>query len=142
MSHGGVAGFRSARARELRQRAELTQAELAAAIGVSRTAVIAWEGRIAAPTPRNLVELARVLRVRPAELVDVVDSQACLADLRAWAGLRQVDVAERLGVGETTYVEVERGLRDVPEAWVTPLAAMFTVDVATLRAASARRGRR
>jgi putative transcriptional regulator len=54
----------------LRERRGLTQAELAARVGVHRVTVAALEGGRKAPSLELLEQLARVLRVRPGRLLD------------------------------------------------------------------------
>ncbi|MBR5243217.1 MAG: helix-turn-helix transcriptional regulator [Thermoguttaceae bacterium] len=53
----------AARLRELREKAKLTQAELAAKIGVRVTAVSNWETAANAPTVDKLPAIAEALKV-------------------------------------------------------------------------------
>lgn len=48
----------------------MTQAQLAAAIGVDKTAVSHWENRLARPDMSNLAAVAEVLGVSIEELID------------------------------------------------------------------------
>jgi len=54
--------------RELRERAGLSQMQLAVKVGVSLGAVRLWEAGKAEPKGRNLLKLAEVLGVHPAEI--------------------------------------------------------------------------
>lgn len=49
------------RIKELRNKAGLTQLQLAAEMGVGQNAVCAWESEVALPRARQLPELARAL---------------------------------------------------------------------------------
>lgn len=57
------------RLRDLRQEKELSQADLAEIMGVSRQAVSRWETGAAAPSVENLIELSRLYGVPLDELV-------------------------------------------------------------------------
>jgi len=54
----------------LRKRKGLTQEELAAEIGVSRSAIYAWEKGMYSPEGKNAVSLARVLEIDVRLLID------------------------------------------------------------------------
>ena len=55
--------------RILRKKAKLTQIDVAKALGVSIATFRRWEGGETAPTGTRIVELAKVLRVDPENLV-------------------------------------------------------------------------
>lgn len=57
-----------AKIRQYRERAGLTQKELAAAVGVDPSAVSYWENGQTAPTMNNLVKVASVLNCKPGDL--------------------------------------------------------------------------
>lgn len=57
-----------AKIRQYRERAGLTQKQLAAAVGVDASAVSYWEGGQTAPTMNNLVKIAAVLNCKPGDL--------------------------------------------------------------------------
>lgn len=57
------------RIRAARERAGLTQKELAAAIGVNHSAISFWENGQTVPTINNLVKIAGILGVSPGDLI-------------------------------------------------------------------------
>jgi transcriptional regulator with XRE-family HTH domain len=58
-----------ARLKELRERAGLTQAELAAAVGTSQGNLSDWESGRREPNLSSLRALAAALKVKPARLI-------------------------------------------------------------------------
>jgi transcriptional regulator with XRE-family HTH domain len=58
------------RLRELRLKAAMTQADLAAASGVSRNTINRLEGGFPNPSPSTMRKLARALKVKPTQLAD------------------------------------------------------------------------
>lgn len=56
------------RIRELRQGADITQAALAAEMGVAQNCVSQWETEVALPRTRQLPDLARLLGVTISDL--------------------------------------------------------------------------
>ena len=67
-----MAGLRN-QLKELRARAGLTQAELAAAVGVSRKTVNTIENRVFVPSTVLALQLARVLGVSVHEIFELED---------------------------------------------------------------------
>lgn len=55
--------------RQARERAGMTQRELAQALGVDPSAVSLWEGGKNAPTVNNIYKLASILGVEPGSLL-------------------------------------------------------------------------
>jgi transcriptional regulator with XRE-family HTH domain len=62
-----------ARLKRARERAALSQAELARKAGVSRVTVARVEGLLDEPQPRTVRKLAQALEVAPADLMDQSD---------------------------------------------------------------------
>jgi len=56
---------------ELRKRAGLTQAQLAAAVGVTTSAIKAWENGRRVPSHRSVSALYRALAMTAEDIVDV-----------------------------------------------------------------------
>ena len=65
-----VARIWGERIRERRERLQLSQIDLAAAVGVTQTAVSKWENGECAPSRRHQPKLALALRERPARLFE------------------------------------------------------------------------
>lgn len=59
----------------LRQQANMTQAELARKLDVTRSSVNAWEMGISTPSVQNIVELAAIFRVSTDTILGVASSQ-------------------------------------------------------------------
>ena len=53
----------------LRKQKNLTQEELAEALGVSRQAVSKWENGSSEPSPSNLIAIAKLYEIPPEELL-------------------------------------------------------------------------
>ena len=56
---------------ELRKRAGMTQAQLASAVGVSTSAIKAWENGRRVPSNRSVAALYRALAMTAEDVVDV-----------------------------------------------------------------------
>ncbi|MFD9819073.1 helix-turn-helix domain-containing protein [Streptomyces violascens] len=111
--------------RELRTRSRMTQEDVAAALGISRAAVSTWETTGKFPRPATLRDLALLLGVPAFALIEA--DALTLRILRMVAGLRQRDIADRLGVRASTYCDVERGRRTLPKRWIPILSKAFEV---------------
>jgi transcriptional regulator with XRE-family HTH domain len=131
----GVRAFSRTAARRARERAGLTQAELAILIGVTDGGVSAWESGTRAPTGRNLVALARVLSTPPIELLNLREDELRLADVRALYGLSGDEVASRVGIGTSTLYDVERGDRRPTGRTLDQLAKLYGLDEVTIEEA-------
>jgi DNA-binding transcriptional regulator YiaG len=93
--------------RELRERAQLTQADVAHLLGVTRAAVTGWE-RGEVPDGRHVL--------REILAADVPPDAALMRAQRARAGWKQAELAERLGVRQTQVSAWERGEASIPSA--------------------------
>ncbi|GGU49944.1 helix-turn-helix domain-containing protein [Streptomyces violascens] len=111
--------------RELRSRSRMTQEDVAAALGTSRAAVSTWETTGKFPRPATLRNLAFLFGVPAFALIEA--DALTLRVLRMVAGLRQRDIADRLGVRASTYCDVERGRRTLPRRWIPILSRAFGV---------------
>lgn len=132
---GGVRAFSRTAARGARERAGLTQAELAVLIGVTDGIVSAWESGTRAPTGRNLVALARELGTPPIELLNLRQDELRLADMRALNGLSGSEAASHLGIGTSTLYDIERGDRRPTGRTLAQLAKLYRVDETTIEEA-------
>ncbi|MFZ3470301.1 helix-turn-helix domain-containing protein [Streptomyces sp. 4.24] len=126
------------RIRAERRAADVTQEQLAVAVGVSKSAVANWEKGASLPDPEKLPALARSLGKA---LDDLFPRHGLpdLADLRGDAGLAQYEVAEVLGTKSAGPVaNAERAKRRLSGQFVEPLAAAYGVSVERLLAAQQR----
>ncbi|MGN9821918.1 helix-turn-helix transcriptional regulator [Streptomyces sp. SD11] len=125
--------IRRERLRHLRRKRGLTQSQLAALLGCSRSAVSTWETTGRLPLPNRLQHLASVLGVPVSDLIEQEESFS-LRSLRIGAGLLQKDVARLIKVTKSTYCHVERGRQSVPPRWLPILSALFGVPEGAFRA--------
>ena len=133
MPRSGVRGFSSSVLRMARADAGLRVDELARLLGVTQQAVTLWETGKSKPTPAMLAALARTLKVRAADLAPIREADLRIGDLRAQAGLTQVQVAEHLRVAPAIIGNMERGFRAVDNERVPALAALYDVSEDRLR---------
>jgi transcriptional regulator with XRE-family HTH domain len=139
----GVRGFDPAALRAARRSRGLTQADLANLVGVQRTYAVQWERPsdhpgATPPTPQTLAALAEALGVHPRELTTIRARDATLADLRAWAGLTQAELARSVGVSPSALGMIERGERRPTRELVDALAEVLHEDAAFVRRACSR----
>ncbi|MFE0177966.1 helix-turn-helix domain-containing protein [Streptomyces sp. NPDC059002] len=116
-------GFRAAY-----EERRLTQAEVAQAIGVTVNTVGRWVRGKGAPSPRLFAALTEKLAVPRSQLLLPLSPDADLAVLRTRAGLRQEDVAKRLGVQASDVSELELGVGRVRGEWGAVLSALYDVS--------------
>ncbi|MFI1890486.1 helix-turn-helix transcriptional regulator [Streptomyces jumonjinensis] len=131
---GGWMRLRRERLRELRRALNLTQEQIADAVGCARSTVSTWETAGNMPRPAVLRHLAEFLGTTVNDLT-VQSAPSSLRALRVAAGMRQVDIARMLGVGTPTYCDVETGRQGIPSRWIPALALALGVLPDTLRAA-------
>jgi transcriptional regulator with XRE-family HTH domain len=130
-----VRGFSPAALVQLRRSRGLTQERLGELIGRARTNVIRWEKLVDTPSPRYLVKVASALQVRPWQLTSVDPAEATLADLRAWAGLTQLELADAAGLPRSTYSLLERGGLPLRADLAEGIAAVLGCDASEVEAA-------
>lgn len=128
--------FRASALRDARERAGLTQGQLARLIGVAGGERISrWE--LGASTPRGVTvsKLAKALGIRVVDLLDDIDGPADLRLLRLEAGYDSREVARRAHLATATYIRWEAGaFRRMPhDADLTPLAGVLGVSLAELK---------
>ncbi len=123
MPRSGVRGFSSSVLRMARADAGLRVDELARLLGVTQQAVAMWETGKSKPTPK----------LPAADLAPIREADLRIGDLRAQAGLTQVQVAQHLGVAPAIVGNMERGFRTVNGEHVPALAALYGVSEARVR---------
>ncbi len=128
-----TSGVDSRALRAARQRAGLTQSELARRIGVAGgERVSRWELGASQPRPDLLVKLAEVLELRPRELVSPESAIPDLRALRLAAGLDAYEVVAAIHMSLPTYRKWEQGRwsRLPTRAVLDALARVFAVSTA------------
>lgn len=135
------ATWRPGALRQARKRADLSQAELAAAVGVTREAVGRWEAGTA-PRVERIRQVAAALGVDDvADLVERPEEEwSSLAALRIHAGLSQRQLAERTGLPRSSIQAVERGAFQPSAAMVAAYADACQVPLATVQGIIAKKG--
>lgn len=106
-----------------------SQGDVARAIGVSVNTVGRWVRGKGAPSPRLFSALLKELGVPRSRLLLPLSPDADLAVLRTRAGLRQEDVAERLGVQPSDVSEMELGTGRMREEWAVTLSSLYDVSL-------------
>ena len=103
--------FDADKIREGRMSLGINQVELAMRIGVDPSVVNSWETRGGRPSVRNLKRVASALGLKVSDLYHSdAGAAGTLVDLRVRAGLSQREVAQFLGVSQTTVSCWERGV--------------------------------
>lgn len=123
--------------KQAREAKGYTQGKLAVLVDRDLSSVFAWESDQRAPEPATLTELARVLDIEPADLLDVPRDQWNLALFRFVVGKSQREVAEELGiVTQVSYFgNVENGLSKLRPELAVRLASIYAATEAELEAA-------
>lgn len=130
--------FDGRRVRAVRRAAELTQSEVAKAVGVADPTVASWETGHSSPDGEKLPALARVLGRGLGELFPR-EGRPDLVDLRCDAGYSQYQTKALIGTKSAGPVaNAERGKRRLKESFVRPLADGYRVSVEELLAAQER----
>ena len=130
--------FDRGRLRAVRRAAEITQTEVADALGVGDSTVAGWETGLATPDPEKLPALARVLK---RDLNDLFPRYGLpnLADLRCDAGLYQYEMAAVIEMKSAGPVAgAERGDRPLRDKYIPALATTYDVTEEELRRAADR----
>jgi transcriptional regulator with XRE-family HTH domain len=129
--------FSGERLKRAREEKGYTQGKLAALIDRELSSVFAWESDQRAPEPSTLVELARVLDVPPADLLDVPRESWSLAVFRYASGKSQREVAEELGLSSQVsfFGNIENGISKLRPDIAAGLAGIYGVTEDELRAA-------
>ncbi|MGW6457691.1 helix-turn-helix domain-containing protein [Streptomyces sp. NPDC055078] len=124
--------------RAKRRAADLTQRQIAEAVGVQEAAVARWESTATKPPAEKLARLAQLVGERLDALFPR-QGQPDLADLRADAGYSQKATAQITGTSTPSSVrKAESGIRRLSDESVALLAAAYGVSEEKLRAAQER----
>ncbi|WP_405523570.1 helix-turn-helix domain-containing protein [Streptomyces canus] len=130
--------FDRSRLRTVRRAAEIYQAAVGEALGVSDSAVASWESGAQTPDPEKLPALARALG-RDVDDLFPRSGPPDLTDLRCDAGYYQYETAALTGTRSAGPVAAaERGERRLKDKYVPALAAAYGVSEEELRRAEAR----
>ncbi|MFD0416830.1 helix-turn-helix domain-containing protein [Streptomyces sp. NPDC127108] len=124
------AGFRAAY-----QDRGWSMGDVATAVGVSVGTVGRWAGGKGAPSSRLFAVLVETLGVSRSDLLEPLSPDAGLAVLRTRAGLRQEDVARRLGVQASDVSEMELGIGRMKDEWVPDLSDLYGLPADRVRKA-------
>jgi transcriptional regulator with XRE-family HTH domain len=109
----GTAKFDAGILRALRQTKlvdgrKLSAADLARALGTSKSRVLAYEAGTSTPERPRILKLADIFGVHPRELYEPGGNHRIqIKDLRSYAGLTADELAGKLGISRTTYRAVE-----------------------------------
>ncbi|MFC8276444.1 helix-turn-helix domain-containing protein [Streptomyces sp. NPDC057271] len=128
------------RVRTLRRSRDITQSEVAEAVGVGGSTVASWELGTSAPDGEKLPALAKFFGLPLDELFPRgTDELPDLADLRCDAGYSQYQTKGLIGTKSSGPVaNAERGKRRLSEKFHRPLADAYGVTVEELLAAQER----
>jgi transcriptional regulator with XRE-family HTH domain len=128
--HQGATGFDGARLRALRHAANLSQRELGDLIGADSPVIANYENGRAVPRVDRLRDLAKALKVKPADFLPSTRGVMSLERLRVRVGLLQADVAQQAGMTRTKYAAIERGqIATISASDARALAEVLDVDV-------------
>jgi len=128
--------FDADKMRTARMSLGINQAELAMRIGVNPSVVNSWETRGGSPSVRNLRRVASALGLKVPDLYHSdADAAGTLVDLRVRAGLSQHEIAQFLGVSQTTVSSWERGASRPTRDEICAFAKVLNTDRITVSAA-------
>lgn len=135
------------RLREERAQRSLTQAALAAQLGVAQATYAGWETGRTTPSPEHFATLASLLGLAEAQ-IEAICSAPLRVDYAEWPAFGQLvgarrqalrmtrtDLAEALGVSARAVMSWELGYRRPQPAQITALATALTLHPAELVAA-------
>jgi transcriptional regulator with XRE-family HTH domain len=135
LSRSRTAGFSPDRFRQARQRARLTQEDLAIGAGLDATTISHWETGQSSPGPRQLARAALVLGKTIGDFLSTPPNSRTLAQLRQQAGFTQADLARLLDMPTTTWAMIERSARRIQPDKVADIAQALDTDPEDLDAA-------
>ncbi|MFD4986493.1 helix-turn-helix transcriptional regulator [Streptomyces sp. NPDC058374] len=130
--------FDRERVRAVRRAADVSQADMASALGAADSTVAGWESGATTPDQEKLPALARVLN-RDLDDLFPRDGSPDLTDLRCDAGLYRYETREVIGTkSDGPVAGAEGGVRRLKDRYVPLLAAAYGVTEDELRRAQDR----
>ncbi|MDX2531601.1 helix-turn-helix transcriptional regulator [Streptomyces scabiei] len=130
--------FDRVRVRAVRRAAEITQVDVAAALGAADSTVAGWETGANVPDQEKLPALAQVLK-QPLDELFPRDGLPDLTDLRCDAGLYRYETRTALGTkSDGPVTGAEQGVRRLRDKYVSALAEAYGVTEDELRRAQER----
>lgn len=131
--------FDRGRLRRARRAEELSQGDVAAALGVGTSSVAGWEADTpTAPDPEKLPALAAAVK-QPLDDLFPRPGLPDLTDLRCDAGLYRYETSEIIGTRSPGPVRsAERGERRLKDRYLAPLSRAYGVSAEELLAAQER----
>ncbi|MEU9856134.1 helix-turn-helix transcriptional regulator [Streptomyces sp. NPDC047974] len=130
--------FDRARVRSVRRAAEISQSDVASALGAADSTVAGWELGSSVPDQEKLPALARVLH-QPLNDLFPREGLPDLTDLRCDAGLYRYEMAAVIGTkSDGPVAGAEQGVRRLKDRYLPFLAEAYHVTVDEVRRAQDR----
>ncbi|MEV7090150.1 helix-turn-helix transcriptional regulator [Streptomyces sp. NPDC093085] len=130
--------FDRERVRAVRRAANVSQADVASALGAADSTVAGWETGATAPDQEKLPALAKVLN-RDLDELFPRDGLPDLSDLRCDAGLYRYETRAVIGTkSDGPVAGAEQGVRPLKDKYVPALASAYGVTEDELKRAQAR----
>ncbi|MFB7651542.1 MULTISPECIES: helix-turn-helix transcriptional regulator [unclassified Streptomyces] len=130
--------FDRERVRAVRRAADVSQADVASALGAADSTVAGWESGATTPDQEKLPALAGVLN-RPLDDLFPRDGLPDLTDLRCDAGLYRYETRAVIGTkSDGPVAGAEQGIRRLKDRYVPLLAAVYRVTEDELKRAQDR----
>ncbi|MFE3737754.1 helix-turn-helix transcriptional regulator [Streptomyces sp. NPDC059134] len=124
--------------RSVRRAAEISQADVASALGAADSTVAGWELGSSVPDQEKLPALAEVLN-QPLDVLFPRDGLSDLTDLRCDAGLYRYELAAVIGTkSDGPVAGAENGIRRLKDRYLPDLAEAYRVTVDEVKRAQER----
>jgi transcriptional regulator with XRE-family HTH domain len=128
-------GFRPDLLASARAKSGMAVVDLARLAQVPAQTIRDWEAGRTTPQIDTLTKVAAVLKKPISSLVTVPRNRRKISDLRFLKGLTQPKLARTIGIPTSSYGEIERAMRPIPDPLAPPLAAALGVSPDELDAA-------
>ncbi|MFD7121050.1 helix-turn-helix transcriptional regulator [Streptomyces sp. NPDC059922] len=130
--------FDRTRVRSVRRAAEISQSDVASALGTADSTVAGWELGSSVPDQEKLSALAGVLN-QPLDVLFPRDGLPDLTDLRCDAGLYRYEMAATIGTkSDGPVAGAEQGVRRLKDRYLPDLAEAYRVTVDEVKRAQER----